>query len=104
ERFLAELSAARDASEHTRRAYGADLAELTAFCASIGVAEAREVTPRTIRAWFAMLDQRDLSKATIARKLSSARSFFRWLREHGHVEANPVVGLKKRRSERKLPG
>lgn len=103
-RFLGELSAVRDAAAHTVRAYGTDLEQFAAFCEASGVVEPKGVTHALVRTWLADLDERELAKASIARKMSSVRGFFRWLRERGLVDASPMVGLRKRRGERKLPG
>ena len=104
ERFLVRLGATRGASEHTLRAYRGDLDELLAHLEARGVDGARAVTPRTLRGWLAELDERGLSKASVQRKLSSARSFFRHLLEQGEIEVHPATGLRRRRGVRRLPG
>jgi len=104
ERYLAELAAARGASEHTLRAYRGDLASLCAFLEANGIDDPAHVTPRTLRAFLAELDSRELARASIQRKLSAARSFFKHLLKRGAVDAHPATGLRQRRSERRLPG
>jgi integrase/recombinase XerC len=104
ERYLAELGAARGASEHTLRAYRGDLASLCAFLEENGIDDPALVTPRTLRAFLAELDSRELARASIQRKLSAARSFFKHLLKRGAVDVHPATGLRQRRSERRLPG
>jgi integrase/recombinase XerC len=104
ERFLHELAATRGASEHTLRAYRADLAELAGWLAARGIDAPNEVGPRTLRSWMARLDERGLARASLQRKLSAARTFFRWLEELGLVEVHPATGLRQRRGSRRLPG
>lgn len=101
--FLAELEAARGASPHTLRAYGGDLAELTAHLAELDVTEPRDVGPKHLKRWLAKLDGRDLGASTIQRKLSSARSFFRWLERRGAIDVHPATGLRQARRTRPLP-
>jgi site-specific recombinase XerD len=103
-RFLDELAATRGASPHTLRAYGADLAELVAHLAERGIEDPRAVTARTLRGFLVELDGRGLSGATLGRKLSAVRSFFRFLLERGAVDSLPTAGLRQRRGARPLPG
>ncbi len=102
--FLKELAAARGASPHTLRAYGKDLEQFARFLAGREVAEPAEITPRMLRAYLADLDGRELARASIQRKLSAARSWFRHLLQKGAIETHPAAGLRQRRGERKLPG
>ena len=103
ERFLLELSATRGASVHTLRAYRGDLTELVTWLADRGIEDPGEVSPRALRAWLARLDERGLGRASLQRKLSAARTFFRRLQEQGHVDVHPATGLRQRRSGRRLP-
>jgi site-specific recombinase XerD len=103
ERYLAELCAARGASAHTARAYGGDLAELARFLAARGITSPRAVERRALRAWLAEIDARGLARASVARKLSAARGLFKYLQRHALIDAHPMVGLRPRRGERKLP-
>ncbi|MEE8466981.1 MAG: tyrosine recombinase XerC [Planctomycetota bacterium] len=103
DRYLAELTHARGASPHTLRAYGADLGELAAFLEARRVRDPSQVTPRTLRAWLGTLDERELSKASVERRLSSARGFFHHLVRIGHLQSSPAVGLRQRRRARHLP-
>jgi integrase/recombinase XerC len=104
ERFLADLAAARGASQHTLRAYRADLSELIDYLERIGVADPGDVRPKTLRGWLAELDERELARTSIQRKLSAARSFFKALLEAGYVDVHPATGLRQARARRNLPG
>lgn len=101
--YLHRLAATRGASEHTLRAYDTDLIELVKYLEGCGVEDVAEVKPRTLRGWLGELDERALSKATIQRKLSSARGFFGNLEREGTIEVSPMVGLRQRRRPRHLP-
>ncbi len=98
------MSAARGASEHTIKAYSRDLADLVGFLEGRGVTAPGAITPRTLRGWLGDLDARDLSRATIQRRLSAARTFLKGLVDEGRLDVNPAVGLRQRRSARHLPG
>jgi len=68
------------------------------------VAAPTELTPRILRHWLLTLDERGLSRPTIQRKLSAARSFLRHLLERGEIEVHPAEGLRPAREKRSLPG
>jgi integrase/recombinase XerC len=103
DRFLVELAASRGASEHTLRAYRADLGELAEHLAGRGVDAPADVRPLHLRRFLRALDDRGLARATIQRKLSAARSFFRYLERTGRVEVHPATGLRQARGSRPLP-
>src|SRR3954469_8285449 len=95
--FYADLRR-RGAAEKTRRAYGFDLGDVAAWATARGV-EPDRVTTRHLRHYAAALSEREVAPATIARRLAALRGFYRTLREHGHVVANPadlVPGPKRR--------
>ena len=104
DRFLERMSAARGASEHTIKAYSRDLADLVGFLEGRGVTAPEAITPRALRGWLGDLDARELSRATIQRRLSAARTFLKGLVDEGRLDVNPAVGLRQRRSARHLPG
>jgi integrase/recombinase XerC len=62
-----------------------------------------QVTHTTIREFLAFLQQNQFARRTIARKISSLRSFFKYLCRMGILEQNPVVGVHTPKLERKLP-
>ncbi len=104
DRFLARLAAARGASPHTLRAYGRDLAEFAAFGSARGLTEASALDPRALRLYLAHLEDRGLAKASVSRKLSAVRTLLKALVAEGALAASPAVGLRRRRSGRRLPG
>jgi integrase/recombinase XerC len=103
DRFLGRLEHARNASPHTLRAYGRDLAEFAAFCETRGVEEPDGLTQRALRGYLAVLEDRGLARSSVQRKLSSVRSFLKELVREGHLEASPALGLRRRRQSRRLP-
>ncbi len=89
-------------AEKTRRAYGGDLGQFSAWC------EARRVTPdavsvRDLRRYAQALGERKASPATVARKLAAIRGFFGVLRAHGIVQANPAELVPSPKRGSKLP-
>lgn len=90
QQFLDHLAARR--SPHTVRSYGADLAQLAATT--------RELRPENLRAY---LRKHGTSPVTRARKLSSLRSFVRFLKSIGEIEHDPTESLEAPLRRRRLP-
>ena len=104
--FLEHLAKERDVSPHTISAYTRDLRGLTAFLGRHLGAEVRwaAVTRQDLRAYLGHLTRRGLAKRSIARALSAARSFFRYLHREELVPANPARAVASPTPERRLPG
>ena len=99
-RFGRYLGAERNLSPHTRRAYEADVKQLTVFTGA-GIAPA-EVQPEHVRQWLASLHRRR-SPATMGRKLASVRAFFRFLMREQIVDSDPTAGMPMPKQEKRLP-
>lgn len=93
QQFLDSLSAGRSAQ--TVRSYGNDLRQLSA---SLG--GQFDLDPSRLRAY---LRQYGSSPVTRARKLSSLRSFVKYLKQIGRLSADPTESLEAPIRRRKLP-
>jgi integrase/recombinase XerC len=103
--FLRHLDRERNASPHTVKAYGEDLAQFLAHLERELGREPRpgEVDHLLIRAFLARLHQAGLKKSSAARKLASLRTFFRFLCREGVLERNPARALLSPRVEKRIP-
>jgi site-specific recombinase XerD len=79
----------------TRRAYKADVEEFSAFVGIREPAQLRSVARAHVIAWRKDMEARNLSPATIRRKLSSLSSLFDYLCERNTIPGNPVDGVKR---------
>jgi integrase/recombinase XerC len=57
----------------------------------------------TVRAYLALLNEKQYSKATIARKLATLRSFYKYLVKRNQLDSNPVTAVRTPKQEKKLP-
>jgi integrase/recombinase XerC len=104
-KFINHLKTERNYSSHTLSNYGRDLQFLAGFM------KEREVDRSAAREYLLALEKQRYSRRSIARKLSSARSFFRFLlreTEEGAggrklVEQNPFKNLLTPKLPKKLP-
>ncbi len=90
ERFDTYLDVERNASIHTRAAYKRDLLEFVAFLEGVGApATLKGVGEAEVKDYVASLHGR-LKKSSIARKLSSVRSFYTFLLKKGELKKSPA--------------
>lgn len=80
---------------NTRRAYMRDAREFMQFTGIVEPAEFRDVTRAHVIAWRKKLEARELSAATIRRKLSALSSLYDFLCERNAIEMNPTHGVKR---------
>jgi len=100
EKFLSYLHAIKNASIHTLRNYGMDLADFQRFA---GTGEIKEVDKRMIRGYLAHLNQMQSTKRTILRRLSALRSFFKYLLKEGAISHNPLEEIDAPKLEKTIP-
>ncbi|MDF0528932.1 tyrosine recombinase XerC [Tsukamurella sp. 8F] len=92
----------RGRSEHTVRAYLADLRGLLAFAAEREVG-LQALDLQTLRAWLGERATAGAARTTLARQASAARTFTAWAARTGHVESDSGVRLRAPRAQRTLP-
>ncbi len=106
--FEKHLRSERDLSPHTLRNYGLDVRQFARFLANqpfAGWVETpawRNVDPVDVRAFLASGYGR-LSPATLSRKLSALRTFFKFLLREGRVDRNPAIHVERMKQVRKQP-
>lgn len=104
-RFLRYLTVERNASDLTIKSYREDLTALAEYLEELygRPAELADVTPMDLRGYVAALHEAGYAKSSVARRLASLRSFFRFAQREGLVETNPAKPLRNPRPDRKLP-
>jgi integrase/recombinase XerC len=104
--FLRHLEGEKNASPHTLDSYARDIYQFVTHQWPEQTAPfAWEKVARIhARAFLAEVQKSGVKPATTGRKLSSLRSFFKFLHREGRVESNPFAGLPQPRRERNLPG
>ncbi len=103
--FIDNLRIERQASSHTVRSYEDDLQLYCGYLRELQGegADPSSVDPVRLRRYSAWLAGRGYAPSTIARRLASLRSFFRFLRREGIVTADPAAGLRNPKQPRRLP-
>jgi integrase/recombinase XerC len=103
EDFLRYLRVERQMSPHTLRNYRLDLTQFLEFCSEHREGlELAQVTYQDLRAFLATALKRN-RKTTVARKLSTLRTFFKYLQRLGVISRNPAKLAPSPKLEKVLP-
>ncbi|MCM8825802.1 MAG: tyrosine-type recombinase/integrase [Candidatus Omnitrophica bacterium] len=102
EEFLAFLSAERNLSSNTLNAYSHDLRRFFLFI-KVNHISLRYIKGKNLIDFMIFLKKEGLSAASIARNLSSVRSFYRYLASNGQVSPAILNLFESPKIERKIP-
>lgn len=98
-----ERRAGRQLSAHSLEAAQRDLEQVMSFCAEHGITRWDALQAADVRQWLASLRRQHYAAASIARMLSSLRTFFSYLQHQGVVINNPALGIRAPKGEKRLP-
>ncbi len=102
--FLDHLKYERNYSDKTVSAYREDIAQLLEFVGQESVFfSPKEVTGELIREWMVSLMDRGYTATSVNRKLSSLRSFYKYLLKIGEVEVTPLSKITGPKKKKALP-
>lgn len=102
--FLDSLRYERNYSEKTVLAYGEDISQLREFAQEeIGDFNPAEVTPELIREWIVSLMDKGYASTSVNRKLSSLRSFYKFLLKKKVVLVDPLRKITGPKNKKPLP-
>ena len=104
EEYAEYLALERGRSEHTRRAYLADLRSLFAYLdqrapgAGLGA-----LSLETLRGWLAAQAGSGAARTTLARRTSAVKTFTAWATRRGLLTTDPAMRLQVPKARRTLP-
>ncbi len=107
-RFLQYMDSLNSGSVHTRDAYQRDIREFISFLQAEGVEELQDADRILVMNYIASLREKsgvsgEMKNSTIARKLSSLRSFYRYLNEYFGIAQNPFLYFKTPKRSKRIP-
>ena len=103
--FLSYLSIEKNFSSHTNRAYQIDLGQYLEFLLDRkGGKDISRVKREDIRDFIGYLLKYGYEKSSVARKLSSLKSFYKFLNRRKIIITNPVRAIKTPKITKRLPG
>jgi integrase/recombinase XerC len=103
--FLNHMKTERNASPHTMAGYEDDLAQFESYLIEVDGQQANptQADSKRLRRYSAWLSGHEYAPSTIARRLASLRSFFKYQRRQGIVTTDPAGGLRNPKQSRRLP-
>ncbi|WP_102028206.1 tyrosine recombinase XerC [Salirhabdus sp. Marseille-P4669] len=102
--FMEYLQIEKNASPYTITFYQDDLDTFFLFLKREGIEDLKEVNYAIIRVFLTELYEQKLSRRSVSRKISSLRTFYRFLDREGYVESNPFLSVSLPKTEKKIPG
>lgn len=108
QRFLQYTSQVNSGSVHTTEAYQRDIREFISFLEAEGIESFADADRIIVMNFIAHLRTREgtlgtMKNTTIARKLSSLRSFYRYLNEYIGITSNPFLYIKTPKKAKRIP-
>lgn len=105
--FIEHLRVIKNASEHTLRNYTIDLNSFKDFLeSSVPTHDSialSSIHHKTIRRYLALLIEQKQHRKTVARRLSTLRSFFRFVCSQGWIDADPTEEIESPKLDKTLP-
>ena len=103
ESFLNFLKENRNYSEHTLKSYRNDLNKFEIFLNENKILTIAKVNNNLVRNFLGLYRRKGLSPKSLARILSSLRSFFKFLKTEGKFTNDPTVGISAPKQDALLP-
>lgn len=103
--FLHFLAVERNAAALTVKSYREDMTALADYLGQLhgGAPSPDQITPQDLRGYAAALHDAGYAKSSVARRLASMRTFFKFAQREGLAKTNPAKPLRNPRKERTLP-
>lgn len=99
--FIMYLEKEKNYSAHTTRAYKKDLESFFVFAEE---QNCEEIDHTVITYYIGFLLRYGLDSRTVARKLSSLKSFFKAVKKMGYIDDNPAADVRTPKTKKHLPG
>lgn len=101
--YIRYLVAEKNLSPYTLRNYRADLLHFAAYLRDSEGVDPPQVDRQAFRRYLLLLKESGIVTASITRKVSTIRNFYRFLLREGKLETNPLAGVSAPKRERRLP-
>lgn len=102
--FLRYVQFEKKQSQHSYRAYQSDLQQFSDYLLlSYQVKDLEAFNHMQIRSWVAQLMSEGIVSRSISRKISTLKSFYKFLLKQGWVKINPMLKIQLPKVSKKLP-
>jgi integrase/recombinase XerC len=102
--FLHYLEFEKRYSQHTIAAYKKDLDQFWQYLFDLyGIQKKKEIKDIHIRSWLAQLMDDGVASKSVNRKLSTLKSYFKFLIRNSEITNNPSIQIQGPKSKKRLP-
>jgi len=102
--FLQYLEFEKRYSKHTLISYGTDLSQFSSYLKlEFEIENIKEVSHQIIRSWISSLLESGISSRTVNRKITTLKSFFKYLMQEDVISENPTRKIISPKNSKKLP-
>ncbi len=101
--YLEYLKYQKNYSDNTLQAYANDIRIFFDYLNREGINNPEHIDNRVFRSYLMVLNSEKRKRKTIARKITSLRGFFRFLKKNNLINSNPVENVKIPKAEKRLP-
>ncbi|OAH53751.1 MULTISPECIES: tyrosine recombinase XerC [Bacillaceae] len=101
--YFAYLQIEKNSSVHTVKNYRDDLEQFFMFMNEQHIEKLTDVTHQDTRLYLTKLHEKKMARASVSRKISALRGFYRYLMRESIVEENPFLNVYRPKGARKLP-
>ena len=101
--FLDYLRFEKRYSQHTVISYQNDLEQFVAYLSIFGELKPGEISSSFIRSWLAELKAEGITAKSINRKISTLKSFFKFLMKQSVIEQTPMTTITSPKISKRLP-
>jgi len=104
EKFIEYIRFEKRYSPHTVTAYESDLSQFYHFLKNqYSIEDISDVDHLMIRSWLVVMMEQGISERSINRKLTTLKSYYRFLIKSGVVEVNPMNRITSLKTSKRLP-
>ena len=103
-KFISFIKSEKRLSQYTVTSYNSDLNQFFLFLNNFdGISTEKEITFKIIRLWISFLVESGLSSRSVNRKISTIKSYFKFLEISEEIILNPTLKIISPKISKKLP-
>jgi|TARA_B110000240_G_C13512771_1_gene460867 integrase/recombinase XerC len=103
-KFISFIKSEKRLSQYTVTSYNSDLNQFFLFINNFdGISTEKEITFKIIRLWISSLVESGLSSRSVNRKISTIKSYFKFLEISEEIILNPTLKIISPKISKKLP-
>ena len=103
QRYVSYLELERSISPYTVRNYTADVQGFLDFLTEKGIDTPEKADRSILRLYLGRLNEQGIARASVSRKTSALRSFYRYLLRERLIQSDPLATLSAPKTEKRLP-